>query len=72
MIFRGEKSSFFRVGCLAFIAMNLVNVLAGYFCWGKACHNVYVAISLFPALASGLHFATGALFKVRNAVCHEE
>jgi len=63
VIFRGEKSNFFKIGCLVFIAANFINVLAGYFCWGKECHNVYVAISLFPALASGLHFAAGALFR---------
>ena len=29
---------------------------------GKECHDFYVWVSLLPALASGLHFATGALF----------
>ena len=57
------NTSLSQIGCVVFIAANLVNVLAGYFCWGKECHEIYVAISLFPALASGLHFAAGALFR---------
>jgi len=67
-ILRGEKSNYFRAGALLFILANVVNVIAGYLCWGKACHEVYVWLSLAPALASGLHFATGALFQQPNNV----
>jgi hypothetical protein len=51
------------VASLLFVASNIVNVLLGYYCWGKQCHNLYVWVSLSPALASGLHFATGTLFQ---------
>jgi hypothetical protein len=53
----------FKASALAFIMSNLVNVIVGYNCWGQWCHNLYVWISLAPALASGLHFATGTLFQ---------
>jgi hypothetical protein len=42
-----------------FVVANICNVVLGYFCWGKWCHNQYVWLSLAPALASGLHFAMG-------------
>jgi hypothetical protein len=46
-----------------FIMCNFLNVVAGYFCWNEQCHELYVAISIVPALSSGLHFATGSLFQ---------
>lgn len=53
----------FKASALVFIMSNLVNVIVGYNCWGQWCHNLYVWVSLAPALASGLHFATGTLFQ---------
>lgn len=44
------------------ISGNIINVILGFFCWGEWCHKYYVWVSLLPALASGLHFATGALY----------
>ena len=50
---------------------NIVNVILGFFCWGQKCHNLYVWVSLLPALASGLHFATGSLYHtdIDTATC---
>lgn len=50
---------------------NIINVILGFFCWGQYCHNLYVWVSLLPALASGLHFATGALYhtSIETATC---
>lgn len=45
-----------------FIGGNILNVILGFFCWGKSCHNIYEWISLLPALASGFHFAIGSLY----------
>ena len=46
---------------LSLIIGNLINVIVGFYCWGKSCHEFYVWISLLPALSSGLHFAIGTL-----------
>ena len=50
---------------------NIINVLTGFFCWGKTCHNIYVCISILPALSSGLHFAIGSLYhtNINIATC---
>jgi len=50
---------------------NVINVILGFFCWGNHCHNLYVWVSLLPTLASGLHFATGALYhtSIEIATC---
>ena len=47
------------LGVFLFVLANVLNVVLGYLCWGKWCHNQYVWMSLAPALASGLHFAMG-------------
>ncbi len=62
-IFFNQSSTKFRMGAILFVLCNLLNVIVGYNCWGKWCHTLYVWISLAPALASGLHFATGCLFQ---------
>lgn len=62
-IFFGHSSMRIRVMSLVFVLCNLINVIVGYNCWGQWCHNLYVWVSLAPALASGLHFATGCLFQ---------
>jgi hypothetical protein len=67
-IFFGSSGIQFRASALLFILCNLVNVIVGYNCWGQWCHNLYVWISLAPALASGLHFATGTLFHNSKSV----
>ena len=59
-IFFGNSDFKFRTSAILFIMCNLLNVIVG---WGQWCHNLYVWISLAPALASGLHFATGTLFQ---------
>jgi hypothetical protein len=51
-----------------FVLGNVVNVVLGYFCWGNDCHDMYVWVSLLPALASGLHFATGSLYHSKYEV----
>lgn len=45
-----------------FVCGLVLNVIVGYFCWGRECHAFYVWISLIPATAAGIHFAMGALF----------
>jgi hypothetical protein len=62
-IFFSSSDIKFRASSLLFVMCNLINVILGYNCWGQWCHNLYVWISLAPALASGLHFATGTLFQ---------
>ena len=62
-IFFSKSDIKFRASALLFVMCNLLNVIVGYNCWGQWCHNLYVWISLAPALASGLHFATGTLFQ---------
>ena len=62
-IFFSSSDIKFRASSLLFVMCNLINVIVGYNCWGQWCHNLYVWISLAPALASGLHFATGTLFQ---------
>ena len=59
-----HSNRFFRNIYLFLIFGNLLNVVLGFYCWGKICHDFYVWISLFPALSSGLHFAIGSLYHV--------
>ena len=47
---------------ILFVVGNVANVILGYYCWGEECHDMYVWVSLLPALASGFHFATGTLY----------
>jgi hypothetical protein len=61
-LFLHNSSTRFKMTAILFVLCNLLNVIVGYNCWGKWCHTLYVWISLAPALASGLHFATGCLF----------
>jgi hypothetical protein len=61
-IFFSRISLRFDMYATTFVLTNVLNVVLGYFCWGQTCHNAYVWVSLAPALASGLHFATGTLF----------
>jgi hypothetical protein len=63
LIYFNKSNKFGKLLLGLFIMCNLLNVLTGYFCWNKYCHELYVAISIVPALSSGLHFATGALFQ---------
>jgi len=67
-IFFNISSIKFRLVSILFVMCNLLNVIVGYNCWGKWCHNLYVWVSLAPALASGLHFATGCLFQNQKDV----
>ena len=67
-IFFSSSDIKFRASSLLFVMCNLINVIVGYNCWGQWCHNLYVWISLAPALASGLHFATGTLFHNSKSV----
>jgi len=62
-IFLDNSSLLFTVYSFAFMLGNLLNVVLGYNCWGESCHDLYVWVSLLPALSSGLHFATGTLFQ---------
>jgi hypothetical protein len=62
-IFMDNSSLLFTVYSFAFMIGNLFNVVLGYNCWGESCHDLYVWVSLLPALSSGLHFATGTLFQ---------
>lgn len=57
-----HSNRFFKNIYLFLIFGNLLNVVLGFYCWGKSCHDFYVWISLFPALSSGLHFAIGSLY----------
>jgi hypothetical protein len=63
-----DSSKSFRTISIIFCLSNILNVIAGYYCWGKECHDFYVWLSLAPALASGLHFATGTLFQNSRTV----
>lgn len=47
---------------LVFTMGLFANAIVGFFCWGKECHEVYVWISLIPAMSSGMHFAMGGMF----------
>jgi len=62
LIFFSRSGRTFKVAALLFVLANVVNVILGYLCWGQECHDMYVLVSLAPALASGLHHATGALY----------
>jgi hypothetical protein len=68
-IFLNNSSLLFTVYSLAFMFGNLFNVILGYNCWGESCHDLYVWVSLLPALSSGLHFATGTLFQTTKETC---
>lgn len=68
-IFLNNSSLLFTVYSFTFMLGNLFNVILGYNCWGEACHDLYVWVSLLPALSSGLHFATGALFQTTKETC---
>jgi hypothetical protein len=57
-----NSNTIFKNTYLFLIIGNLVNVILGFYCWGKSCHDFYVWVSLFPALSSGLHFAIGSLY----------
>ena len=67
-IFFNNSTQQIKVASLVFALCNLVNVIVCYNCWGQWCHNLYVWVSLAPALASGLHFATGCLFQNQRQV----
>ena len=67
-IFFNNSSIKVRAMSLVFVLCNLINVVVGYNCWGQWCHNLYVWISLAPALASGLHFATGCMFQNQSDI----
>jgi hypothetical protein len=67
-LFFRDSGTNFKFASILFVLSNVVNVLLGYHCWGEECHNLYVWISLSPALASGLHFATGTLFQQTRQV----
>ena len=69
-IFLNNSSILFTVYSFAFMLGNLFNVILGYNCWGESCHNLYVWVSLLPALSSGLHFATGTLFQTTKETCN--
>ena len=68
-IFLNNSSLLFTVYSLAFMLGNLFNVILGYKCWGESCLDLYVWVSLLPALSSGLHFATGTLFQTTKETC---
>lgn len=68
-IFLNNSSLLFTVYSFAFMLGNLFNVILGYNCWGESCHDLYVWVSLLPALSSGLHFATGTLFQTTKETC---
>ena len=68
-IFLYNSSQLFSVYSFVFMIGNLVNVILGYNCWGEPCHDLYVWVSLLPALSSGLHFATGTLFQTTKETC---
>lgn len=67
-LFFNNSGSKFKILSILFVMANVLNVLLGYYCWGEQCHNLYVWVSLSPALASGLHFATGTLFQQTREV----
>lgn len=67
-LFFKNSGPLFKCGAIAFVLANVLNVIAGYYCWGKACHNFYVWLSLAPSLSAGLHFATGTLFMTEHSV----
>jgi hypothetical protein len=69
LIFFSRSGRTFKVAALLFVLANVVNVILGYLCWGQECHDMYVWVSLAPALASGLHHATGALYMTEFEVC---
>lgn len=56
-----QSSKVFRTLAVLFVVGSIINVALGYTCWGQPCHDLYVWLALVPALASGLHHATGAL-----------
>ena len=68
-IFLNNSSLLFTLYSFAFMLGNFFNVILGYNCWGKSCHDLYVWVSLLPALSSGLHFATGTLFQTTKETC---
>jgi hypothetical protein len=68
-IFLNNSSLLFTVYSFAFMIGNLLNAILGYNCWGESCHDLYVWVSLLPALSSGLHFATGTLFQTTKETC---
>lgn len=57
-----QSNRLFKNIYLFLVFGNLLNVILGFYCWGKSCHDFYVWVSLFPALSSGLHFAIGCLY----------
>jgi len=67
-IFLNNSSLIFTVYSLIFMMGNIFNVIIGYLCWGEHCHDIYVWVSLLPAVSSGLHFAIGALFQTTKEI----
>ena len=51
-IFLDNSSLLFTVYSFAFMLGNLLNVVLGYNCWGESCHDLYVWVSLLPALST--------------------
>ena len=48
-----------------FVSANVLNVVAGFLLWGHPLyHSAYVWWTLFPALASGLMFASSCFFQM--------
>merc|ERR1712232_723925 len=52
-----------KVAVSMFTLACIVNIGVGYHCWNSWCYDLYVWVSLPAAIASGLHFAIGAMFK---------
>jgi len=54
---------FGRIALIIFLLGNATNCIVGYFCWNSWCYEMYVWVSMFPAVAGGLHFAVAAMLK---------
>jgi len=46
-----------------FLLGNAINCVVGYVCWNAWCYDLYVWVSMFAAIAAGLHFAVAAMLK---------
>jgi len=52
-----------KIMAVIFLLGNASNCVVGYFCWNSWCYELYVWVSMFPAIAGGLHFAVAAMLK---------
>ena len=68
-IFLDNSSLLFTVYSFAFMLGNLLNVVLGYNCWGESCHDLYVWVSLLPALSSRSEEHTSELQSRLHLVC---